>query len=75
MSTLSHTKLWFVPPELAGDHQGVIWIQFPSPRTHVRDKQGLTLSGRFDRQFGLRMLIGYTRLTYTCAYTCTHTCI
>ena len=75
MATISHTQWWFVPPKLASDHQGVVWIQFPCPRTPARERQGLSLSGRYARQLGPRLHIGYAQLTYTCAYTCTHTYI
>ena len=46
--------------------------EFPSPRTPVRDTQGLALSGHYARLFGPRLIISYSQLIYTCAYTCTH---
>ena len=73
MATLSHTQWWFVSPKSAGDHQGVIRIkEFPSPRTLARHRQGCALTGCNARQFGSRLLIGYSQLTYdvhTHAYT------
>ena len=41
----------------------------------AHDRPGLALSGRYARQFGPRLLIGYSQLTYKCAPTRTHTYI
>ena len=74
MATLSHTQWCFVREKSAGDRQGVVWIlNFHSPRTAALDRQGLALSGRYARQFGPPLFIGYSQLTYTCIYTCTPT--
>ena len=55
--------------------RGGLDLEFPSPWTPARDRQGLALSGRYARQFGRRMLIGYSQLTYTHAHTRIYTCI
>ena len=55
--------------------RGCLDSKFPSPRTPTHDRHGRALSCRYVRKFGPRLLIGYSQLTYTCAYTCTHTYI
>ena len=55
--------------------RGGLDSRFPSHRTPAHDRQGLVLSGRYARQFGSRLLIGYSQVTYTCAYTCAQTYI
>ena len=54
----------------------MVWIQsFPLLGHPARDKKRLVVSGSYARQFGLLLLIGYSLLTYTCAYACPHTYI
>ena len=55
--------------------RGGLDSEFPSPWTPAHDRQGLALSDCYERQFGPRLLIGYSQLTYTCTYTCTHVSI
>ena len=75
MATLSHTPWWFIRPVSRWPPRGGLNSEFLSPRTPTHGRQGLALSGRFARQFGPRLLIGYSQLTYTCAYTCMHSYI
>ena len=63
----------YTPPVSRWPPRGGLDSEFPSPRTLARDRLGLALSGRYARQFGPSRLIGYSQLTYTCAYSCTHT--
>ena len=74
MATLSHTQWWFVSQKSAGDYQGVVWIhRFPLlGHPPVTGMVSIAPSGRSARQLGLRLVIGYSQLTYTCAYTCRH---
>ena len=50
MGTLSHTQWWFIRLKSAGDHKGVLELRVSlSYMTPARDRQGLSLSGRYAR--------------------------
>ena len=72
MATLSETPWWCTPIVSRWPPRGGLDSEFPSPRTPAHGTQGFSLSGRYAWQFGSLLLIGYSQLTYTCAYTCMH---